>query len=132
MDQFSNQNVTPPPYNPASIKNDTIDDAKKSIAFLKQSNVANAEIYNILIKRGLDHQTVIDLIEATPAAIEKKPDRRQEGINNMIIGALLVVAGIFFSVLSYDAVSETGGRYFVLYGPVVAGIVLFFSGVSKL
>lgn len=139
MDQFSDNPFSnpvkqPPPYIPPPLKGDPkkIEEARASVAFLKRSNATNAQIYDLLIQRGIDHQTATQLIDSTMPEIPQRKKNRQAGVNNMIIGALLVVAGIFFSVLSYDSVSESGGRYFVLYGPVIAGIWLFFKGVSQL
>ena len=139
MDQFSdnpfaNQPKQPPPYIPPPLHGDPkkIEEARASVAFLKRSNTPNAQIYDILVQRGIDHQTATQLIDSTMPEVPQQKKDRQAGINNMIFGALLIIAGIFFSVLSYDSVSESGGQYFVLYGPVIAGIWLFFKGVSQL
>lgn len=139
MDQFtdnpfSNPVKQPPPYIPPPLKGDpkTIEEARSSVAFLKRSNAPNAQIYDILVKRGIDHQTATQLIDSTMPEVPQRKKDRQTGINNMIFGVLIAVAGIFFSVLSYDSVSESGGQYFIFFGPVIAGIWLFFKGVSQL
>jgi hypothetical protein len=141
MNQFSDDNPfaspqkQPPPYIPPPLNGDPkkIEEARESVAFLKASNAPNSQIYDLLIQRGIDHQTAVQLIESTMAQIPKSQQKnRQSGINNMIFGVLLVVLGIGISVASYDSVSESGGQYFVLFGPVIAGIWLFFKGVSQL
>jgi hypothetical protein len=49
----------------------------------------------------------------------------------MIVGGLLAVVGLVISIGTYEAAShsDSGGGYFVFYGPVIAGVVLLVRGV---
>ena len=46
-------------------------------------------------------------------------------------GAVLAVGGLLVTLITYARVSQGGGTYFVAYGPMIAGVILFFMGLSK-
>ena len=46
-------------------------------------------------------------------------------------GAVLAVGGLLLTLITYARVSQGGGTYFVAYGPMIAGVILFFMGLSK-
>jgi hypothetical protein len=49
----------------------------------------------------------------------------------MLIGGLWIAGGLILTIGSYMAVSESGGHYFITYGPIIYGVIRFFRGVSK-
>lgn len=56
----------------------------------------------------------------------------KQGRVQMVIGALAAVAGLIITIWTYTGASSspTGGTYFVAYGPVIFGAVLFFQGLG--
>ncbi len=53
------------------------------------------------------------------------------GVRNMLIGGVLVVVGLAVTIGTYSAASESGGRYYVFYGPVIWGAIMFFKGLAQ-
>ncbi|MEO5643897.1 MAG: hypothetical protein ABIQ40_18660 [Bacteroidia bacterium] len=127
---------TPPPYSqpantsastPASER--TLADAIETTSSLKASGVSSAAIYEVLIKKGIDHPNAVKIIESTlPGGQASK----KEGRNDMLIGGLWIAGGLILTIGSYMMVSDKGGRYFITYGPVIYGVIRFFKGVSKM
>ena len=66
---------------------------------------------------------------ASLAAIARKRALRQ-----ILIGIVLLVAGIVVTVVSYStaASSPSGGTYVVAWGPVLFGIIVIARGLSAL
>jgi len=58
---------------------------------------------------------------------------RKAGRNQMLIGALMFVAGCAITAISYSAAtsSSSGGYYWLCFGPVIFGPVYFFQGLAK-
>jgi hypothetical protein len=52
-----------------------------------------------------------------------------EGSSDMLIGALWCIGGIVFTAVTYNAVKETGGTYFVAWGAIVYGGWQFLKGL---
>jgi len=52
---------------------------------------------------------------------------------DMLLGGLLALIGIGVTVFTYTQASSSasGGHYVVAYGPAVAGIVIFFRGLTS-
>jgi hypothetical protein len=52
---------------------------------------------------------------------------------NMWIGGVLAVAGLLVTLITYSAASSSssGGTYFVAYGPMIFGVVLFITGLVE-
>jgi hypothetical protein len=133
-----NPQATPPPYTPPQnspytqpygISPKLLEEAKDSVALLKSSGVTSATIYDVLLKKGVDHATAMKLINETlPGGVVS----RSEGREDMLIGGLLIAAGLVLSIGSYVMLKDSGGGYFITYGLVVYGIIRFFKGVSKM
>ena len=43
----------------------------------------------------------------------------------------MAVGGLLLTLITYARVSQGGGTYFVAYGPMIFGVILFFVGLSK-
>ncbi len=56
----------------------------------------------------------------------------KQGRTQMVIGGLLAVVGIIITIVTYSNASSnpTGGTYFVAYGPMLFGAILFFQGLA--
>lgn len=96
---------------------------------MKAAGVSNAVIYDMLIKKGVEHTVATKIIDTIgPAGKEEK----KEGRNDMIIGGLWFAGGLILTIGSYMMVSESGGRYLITYGPIIYGVIRFFKGVAKM
>lgn len=60
---------------------------------------------------------------------QNKVDRANKDIK---AGALWCVGGLIVTVLSYSAVSESGGSYFVCWGAVIFGGIQLIRGLSAI
>lgn len=74
------------------------------------------------------------MVYGMPPPATGRGNRR--GTRKIIFGAILLFVGVVITVISYAvaASSATGGVYFVMYGPIIAGIATLISGsveVSK-
>jgi hypothetical protein len=143
MDNYSNPQPTPPPYNapsqntpppytPTSTGQDNTKMYAEAVVLterMKATGVSNAVIYDMIIKKGVDHVTAVKIIETiAPAGKEEK----KEGRNDMLIGGLWIAGGLILTIGSYMMVSESGGRYLITYGPIIYGVIRFFKGVAKM
>lgn len=59
----------------------------------------------------------------TPAA--------QSGAHNMLVGGLWCIGGILVTVLTYDAVKDTGGHYIIAWGAILFGGLQFLKGLCQ-
>ncbi|NMC85302.1 MAG: hypothetical protein GYA58_08445 [Anaerolineaceae bacterium] len=55
----------------------------------------------------------------------------ETGKKNMIFGLLWFFGGGIATLLGFTAASNSGGRYYIFYGAVIAGIAQFFTGLSQ-
>jgi hypothetical protein len=56
--------------------------------------------------------------------------RRAAGVRNMLVGGGLALVGVVITALTHEAaVANGGGTYLVMYGPMVAGGILFLQGL---
>ena len=62
------------------------------------------------------------------AAVVKAPNSAE---HDMVVGGLWCVGGIVVTVLSYQAVAEKGGSYFVAWGAVLFGGIQFLKGLAR-
>ena len=60
---------------------------------------------------------------------ENRIERRASGASQLAIGVLLLVAGVVITAATYGAASNEGGIYFIVYGPIVAGIGYIIRGL---
>src|ERR1044072_3811131 len=94
------------------------DDANETVIRMKESGVSSAAIYDILIKKGIEHTIAVHAIEsAKPGGSTSK----SLGRNDMIVGACWIAGGLIVTIGTYMAASENGGHYFITYGPVIYG-----------
>ncbi len=70
--------------------------------------------------------------EARVLLARKKHSRTKTNILILLLGIALFFLGIMLTVSSYSTVSSSGGKYFVFFGAVIVGILLFIYGVVKL
>jgi hypothetical protein len=56
---------------------------------------------------------------------------RKAGRNQMLLGALMFVAGCAVTALTYSSASTGGGYYWLCFGPIIFGPVYFFQGLAK-
>lgn len=77
------------------------------------------------IRRELDGQT----IAANPGMAQRMA---LKGKLSLVGGTALIVAGPVLSLMSYQAVAENGGRYYIWYGLSIFGIVLLGRGIGLL
>jgi hypothetical protein len=57
-------------------------------------------------------------------------ERRAAKSKNITFGALLLVAGIIVTAVTYDSASQSGGTYIVAWGPMVYGAIRLFKGLA--
>lgn len=91
------------------------------------------EIATALAKDGIDPELANKI--ATKCAYVKMLDRKDEkdtdednGRKNLISGALMLLGGVVFSLISYHKAGP-GGTFFVSTGAIFGGIALFVKGL---
>ena len=69
-------------------------------------------------------------LEAAQQVTKQAAGKR--GRVQMAIGAVLAVVGVIITAVTYSNASSnpSGGRYFVAYGPIIFGLLLFFQGFA--
>jgi hypothetical protein len=63
---------------------------------------------------------------------EPPSERRSRGVIQLGVGALLVVAGIGITAVTYGSASVEGGMYIIAYGPIVGGVVTIVRGLFNM
>ena len=82
-----------------------------------------------LMQQGLDPQSARTVVNEL--ARVKSSALRSAGLRNMGIGALFCIGGIVVTVVTYAIASESGGMYFIAYGPAIFGGIQFFRGLFQ-
>jgi hypothetical protein len=56
---------------------------------------------------------------------------RKRGIRQIVIGTVIFLVGLIITVATYSSASssQTGGTYFVAYGPMIIGVISVIRGV---
>jgi hypothetical protein len=102
---------------------------KKLLAYLLQlhfnKNKSINEIKHILKMGNLQEARITNLMQEFE--LEKNEKKSSNSSFKKFVGFALFFGGIAFSVLSYHSVAQTGGTYFVAFGAIAAGVVLFFE-----
>jgi hypothetical protein len=60
---------------------------------------------------------------------ERIQGERARATTQLGIGALLLVAGIVITAVTYGGASRSGGTYVIAYGPIVLGLVYIVRGM---
>ncbi|HTJ41192.1 MAG TPA: hypothetical protein VL463_03825 [Kofleriaceae bacterium] len=103
-------------WNPEKYKQDP---AQYQRAQLETARV-NAALATILSSRAVP-----------PAHVIPHNDKKA-GAPGMIFGGIaLFVVGVAITAGTYDHASQEGGTYFIAYGPMGLGVVLFFQGLVR-
>ncbi|GEM_PF-3019066 len=68
---------------------------------------------------------------AGPQTSQTAETKAGSGGAMMIGGAALAVGGLLVTLITYGAARENGGTYFIAYGPVIFGAIMFFGGLGK-
>lgn len=91
----------------------------------------------LIDEEGLSEKEARQVLkEILPA--EKKPRKSGSqtsfnggGLAMMAVGAFLVLLGIGITMASMSS-SGPGGRYYIVYGPVIFGAITFFKGLASM
>ena len=84
------------------------------------------EIITELTKEGIDSNYAVIVLENVKNDIYDK----KEFWKHLIMGSIIVIAGLAINYLSYNHAEETGSGYFLaLWGVVVIGIIIIMRGI---
>lgn len=70
------------------------------------------------------------IADAPPKRALTKAELAKQGKRKMLSGMLWAIGGCLVTVITYSMASNAGGRYFVVYGAIVWGVINFFIGLS--
>jgi hypothetical protein len=100
-------------------------DLKEYVLSLKFKFKKNdKEIYHILKMGNLHEDKSIAIIEEFDNLVKKNNTDKSD--KNKLIGAILFIGGISFTLLTFDSARE-GGAYYVAYGAIIFGVIKFFN-----
>ena len=95
----------------------------------KRSGATNADLLTGLTARGVNASTaniMISSIKKMALALRKKTYRQ------IAWGSFLFVVGCFITFGSYASAGEGGGRYLIMYGPILFGGARSLRGLMNL
>lgn len=97
--------------------------------FLKEGKKLD-QLLPLLLTSGVDNVTATMVMNE--AMQQVKTANMEKGKRDMTYGVVLFGIGITVTVVTYSMASssETGGAYFLMYGPVIFGIIRFFRGLN--
>jgi hypothetical protein len=98
------------------------------IAMLLKNKTPKPAIISTLVQQGMDPRSATAAVEQMEIAIRLK--KRNDGLKNMLYGALWCIGGIVVSALSYESASG-GGTYYAFYGAVIIGAIQFLGGLIQ-
>ena len=64
---------------------------------------------------------------AVDMAVAERRSRKQKDI---VLGSILLVVGLLITVGTYNSASQSGGTYFIAYGPMIVGVIRLFKGLA--
>jgi hypothetical protein len=64
---------------------------------------------------------------AVELAVAERRSRKQKDI---VLGAILLGVGLLITVGTYGSASQSGGTYFIAYGPMIVGVIRLFKGFA--
>jgi len=83
------------------------------------------------VSAALPNRATADAARAAVAPRPQRPAQASTGSPNLMIGVVMLAAGVILSVLTYSAASESGGgRYVVFTGLIAFGIVRIVRGLA--
>jgi hypothetical protein len=106
----------------------------------KVRNALHTNLWSALIVPGLFAVAAASLVavrmafdEATPASgvTDKNVQARHRAKGDILLGATLLVGGVVCAILTYSLAAQIGGRYYIAFGPVVAGGGLLARGLMR-
>jgi hypothetical protein len=95
-------------------------------AQLLQSGLSESQVAARLVERGLDQKSasmVVDKLLAARAQAFKEAAKK-----NMVNGALILIAGLFITFVSFASVSQHGGTCLIWTGALGVGGALLLRG----
>jgi len=57
-------------------------------------------------------------------------ERRSRKQKDIVLGAILLGVGLLITVATYNSASQSGGTYFIAYGPMIVGVIRLFKGLA--
>ena len=57
-------------------------------------------------------------------------DRRSRKQKDIVFGSILLGVGLLITLGTYDSASQSGGTYFIAYGPMIVGVIRLFRGLA--
>ncbi|MBQ9253202.1 MAG: sel1 repeat family protein [Bacteroidales bacterium] len=117
------QSVTP------QIKWKNGDEINKYIIERLKAGISNDTIVQELIDGGLPKEYAIKKVPDVENITKGNIDNKTDGKNDMLYGALWCIGGTIATFISYNSVSESGGRYIIWWGAIVFGGIQFFKGL---
>ena len=67
--------------------------------------------------------------EASLLLSEEKRETKRNAWKNIILGIILLVGGLLFTVLTYNQAMESGGYFFIAWGAIIAGGIEIIRGL---
>jgi hypothetical protein len=64
---------------------------------------------------------------AVDLAVAERRSRKQKDI---VLGSILLGVGLLITVGTYNSASQSGGTYFIAYGPMIVGVIRLFKGLA--
>ena len=104
-----------------------------------QIKAIEAAIYVAVNRNLITNSDGDEILGATIEIINKNKknkeaevaENRKEGQAEMIIGAIIFAIGGVITWYTYTNAVEEGGTYYVMYGSILSGLVIFFRGLFK-
>lgn len=90
------------------------------------NKISDSEIIQEIMKDGIIESEIKAMIE------RKRNNIRKINLGLIIGGIAAFLLGILMTISSYEAVSYSGGTYFVFYGLVIVGFVSVIIGVVRM
>jgi hypothetical protein len=88
------------------------------------------DVANRMQQRHSNHMVPSHAVDDTFAQSLVDSERRSKRSADLMIGGLLFGLGLIITVGTYNSASESGGTYFIAYGPMIVGVIRIFRGLA--
>ncbi len=94
-----------------------------------QAKADPQQVEEQLVVSGLARSTVSALMNTL--LVTRRQADRAAGRHNMLIGGLWIVGGLVITLVGQTLAQERGGSYYILWGAVIIGAILFVRGLGQ-
>jgi hypothetical protein len=117
-----------------SLGSKTLDELVEYFLDEKRKGMGFSEIRKILESKNIENERIKVIIRTIDSQITREEtikSQNQKARELIYIGAVVTLTGLIITAGTYLGLINTGNSFLLAYGPILAGIGMLFSGLTK-